>query len=80
MANRKINGSLFCLRTNRARNPMAICTRIQTRVDGPLRSGNENMPLWHQFLAKGDTRQTWKNMLKEHRDFNSGVEKDLKHG
>jgi hypothetical protein len=35
MANIKINVSLFCLRTNRARNRMAIRTQIRTRVDGP---------------------------------------------
>jgi hypothetical protein len=35
MGNRKIIGSLFCLRTNRARNRMAIRTQIRTRVDGP---------------------------------------------
>jgi hypothetical protein len=33
---RKRIGSLFCLRTNRARNRMAIRTEIRTRVDGPL--------------------------------------------
>jgi hypothetical protein len=35
IANRKINGSLFCLRTNRARNRMAIRMQIRTPVDGP---------------------------------------------
>jgi hypothetical protein len=36
MGNRKRIGSLFCLRTNRTRNRMAIRTQIRTRVDGPL--------------------------------------------
>jgi hypothetical protein len=36
MAKIKIIGSLFCLRTNRARNRTAICMQIRTRVDGPL--------------------------------------------
>jgi hypothetical protein len=36
MANRKIIGFLFCLRTNRAQNRTAIRTAIRTRVDSPL--------------------------------------------
>jgi hypothetical protein len=36
MGDGKRIGSLFCLRTNRARNHMAIRTQIRTRVDGPL--------------------------------------------
>jgi hypothetical protein len=36
MANRKIIGFLFCLRTNRARNRTAIRRAIRTRVDSPL--------------------------------------------
>jgi hypothetical protein len=36
MANRKIIGSLFCLRTNRARNCNAIRTQIRTHVDCPF--------------------------------------------
>jgi hypothetical protein len=35
MGDRKRIGSLFCLRTNRAGNRMAIRTEIRTRVDGP---------------------------------------------
>jgi hypothetical protein len=36
MGYRKKIGSLFCFRTNRARNRLAIRTQIRTRVDGPL--------------------------------------------
>jgi hypothetical protein len=36
MGDRKIIGSLFCLRANRARNRMAIRMQIRTRVDSPL--------------------------------------------
>jgi hypothetical protein len=36
MGDRKIIGSLFCLRTHRARNRMAIRTQIRTRVGGRL--------------------------------------------
>jgi hypothetical protein len=35
MGNGKRIGSLFCLRTNLARNRTAIRTQIRTRVDGP---------------------------------------------
>jgi hypothetical protein len=38
MGDRKRIGSLFCLRTNLARNHTAIRTQIRTRVDGPLGS------------------------------------------
>jgi hypothetical protein len=36
MGDRKRIGSLFCFLTNRARNRMAICMQIRTRVDSPL--------------------------------------------
>jgi hypothetical protein len=36
MGDRKRIGSLFCFRTNRARNRMVIHTQIRTRVDSPL--------------------------------------------
>jgi hypothetical protein len=36
MGDRKIIGSLFCLRRNRARNRTAIRMAIRTRVDSPL--------------------------------------------
>jgi hypothetical protein len=35
MGDRKRIGSLLWLRTNRARNRLAIRTQIQTRVNGP---------------------------------------------
>jgi hypothetical protein len=44
MGNIKLIESLFCLRTNQARNRRAIRTQIRTRVDGPL--GATTLAFW----------------------------------
>jgi hypothetical protein len=52
MGDRKIIGSLFCLRRNRARNRMAIRMEIRTRVDSPLHRMSSNA-LIALMTAKG---------------------------
>jgi hypothetical protein len=60
MANRKIIGFLFCLRTNRARNRMAIHMQIRTLVDGP---SQQQLAAWVGPTHPSLTRINFFNLL-----------------